>query len=76
MEATKVISATIIAGNPKEAGSETKDFIEVPDWQAQHRFTETALRLMGYGQQYQIVANVDNRKVYVVLPPEIKSDTN
>ena len=49
LEATKVISATIIAGNPKEAGSQTNDFI---------------------GQQMQVVANVDNRKVYIVLPNE------
>ena len=56
LQATKVISATIIAGNPKEAGSQTNDFIDVPDHNARHRYLETGLRLKGYGQQMQVVA--------------------
>jgi phage terminase small subunit len=44
-EATKVISATIIAGSPKDANSQTNDFIEVPDWTNRIKANELALKL-------------------------------
>ena len=47
LDSKKVISATIVAGNSQEAGSTTNDFIEVPDYLAQHKFLDTALKLKG-----------------------------
>ena len=44
MEAQKIISANITS---KDADINTKDFIEVPDYQTQHKFLETAIRLKG-----------------------------
>ena len=48
MNATKIISATIIAKSGdglKDADSMSKDFIEVPDWQARHRYYETVCKM-------------------------------
>lgn len=76
LDATKVISATIIAGKQTEAGSQTNDFIDVPDYNVRHKYLETSLRLKGYGSQYDAVVNIDNRQVYVMLPTEQKSANN
>jgi len=58
--ATKVISAMVIKGDPssiadekdgmKEADSMTKDFIEVDDYMARHKYLETGLKLRGHLQ--------------------------
>lgn len=50
LDATKVISAMVVAPSGdgmKDANSMTKDFIEVPDFLARHKFLETALELRG-----------------------------
>ncbi len=50
LQANKVISCNIIAPNGegmKDANSMTKDFVDVPDWQARHKFLETVLKLTG-----------------------------
>ena len=50
LDATKVISAMVVAPSGegmKDAGGTTKDFIEVPDYIARHKFLETALELRG-----------------------------
>lgn len=44
-EATRVISATIVAGSDREAGSQTNDFIEVPDWTNRLKANELVLKL-------------------------------
>ena len=43
LNANKVISANIIYG---DADEKTNDFIEVPDWQARHRYFKTILEIM------------------------------
>lgn len=51
LDAQKVISAVIIAPKGegmKDANSMTKDFIEVPDYDAQHKFLVTGLKLKGH----------------------------
>lgn len=58
LEANKVISATIIknAKSPvaddqdgmKDADESSKDFVEVPDWMARHKFVETSTALKGH----------------------------
>lgn len=48
LNANKVISCNVIAPNGegmKEANSMTKDFVDVPDWQARHKYFETILKL-------------------------------
>jgi len=50
LDATKLISAIVVAPDGegmKEADSMTKDFIEVPDYFARHKYLETALTLRG-----------------------------
>ncbi len=57
LDATKVISANVIIGNEgdpaderdgmKEANGVTKDFIDVPDFMARHKYVETGLKLHG-----------------------------
>lgn len=50
LEATKVISAMAAASSGegmKNAGGMSKDFIEVPDFLARHKFLQTALDLRG-----------------------------
>lgn len=49
MKANKVISCNVIAPDGegmKDANSMTKDFIDVPDWNARHRYFETSLKLV------------------------------
>ncbi len=51
LEANKVISANVIMPSGegmKDAGSMTKDFIEVPDHDARHKFMTTGLKLRGH----------------------------
>ncbi len=51
LDATKVISAMVIAPSGegmKEANGITKDFIEVPDHDARHKFLVTGLKLKGH----------------------------
>ena len=46
IEANKVISCNVIVEEGmKDANSMTKDFIDVPDWIARHKFVDTALKL-------------------------------
>jgi hypothetical protein len=48
LQANKVISCNVIAPDGegmKDANSMTKDFIDVPDWNARHRYYETILKL-------------------------------
>jgi len=48
LDATKVIACNVIAPNAegmKDANSMTKDFIDVPDFIARHKFLDTALKL-------------------------------
>jgi|GEM_PF-3991384 len=50
LEATKVISCNVIVPNAegmKDANSMTRDFVDVPDWIARHRFTDTAIKVKG-----------------------------
>lgn len=50
LKATKAISCNVIAQNGegmKDANSMTKDFVDVPDWQARHKYFETILKLTG-----------------------------
>jgi len=50
LEANKVISALVVAGNGEgmaDASGVTKDFIEVPDYFVRHKYLETALNLRG-----------------------------
>lgn len=61
LEATKVISATVV-GNPQEANSETKDFIEVPDYPTQLKTADSISKLKGHmveGNQTNIQINMD-----------------
>lgn len=61
LKATKVISAMVIKGSPdgiadeedemKEADSMTKDFVEVDDFMARHKYLETGLKLRGHLQK-------------------------
>lgn len=49
--ATKTISAMVVAPNGegmKDANSMTKDFVDVPDFVARHKFLETGLKLKGH----------------------------
>ncbi len=51
LDATKVISAVLIAPSGeemKEASGATKDFIEVPDFIARHKYIESGLKLRGH----------------------------
>jgi hypothetical protein len=51
LDAKKVISAMVVAPSGdgmKDAGGMTKDFIEVDDWDAQHKFLTTGLKLKGH----------------------------
>jgi phage terminase small subunit len=49
LEAMKVISCNVIAEESKEdANSMTKDFIDVPDWLARHKFVDSTLKVKGY----------------------------
>jgi hypothetical protein len=56
LDAQKVISAMVVYGKPDgspgekmtDAGGMTKDFIEVDDWDAQHKFLTTGLKLKGH----------------------------
>jgi len=51
LEATKVISANVIASNGEgmaDANSMTKDFIEVPDYPTQLRANDSISKLKGY----------------------------
>ncbi len=51
LDATKVISAMVIMPSGegmKEASGMTKDFIEVPDYDARHKFLVTGLKLKGH----------------------------
>lgn len=71
LEATKVISANVIAKNGEgmaDANSMTKDFIDVPDMPTQHKFLDTALKLKGkYPKDAPMIAiqNNVNVKKYV-----------
>lgn len=61
LEATKVISAMVI-GNPQEANSQTKDFIEVPDFPTQLKTADSISRLKGHlvdANQTNIQINFD-----------------
>lgn len=58
MDANKVISATVIRGKPDsiadeqdgmaDANSMSKDFIDVPDWQARLKASEISLKVKGH----------------------------
>ena len=51
LQATKIISAIVIAPageGMKEAGGMTRDFIEVPDFDARHKYLTTGLKLKGH----------------------------
>jgi phage terminase small subunit len=51
LEANKVISAMVIAKDGegmKDANSMTKDFFEVPDYDARHKYLVTGLKLKGH----------------------------
>lgn len=55
LEANKVISANIVqikSDDPtveeKEAHTKTQDFIEVPDWNARHKFWKTFCQMRGH----------------------------
>jgi hypothetical protein len=64
LEANKVISAMVVAPNGEgmaDASGVTKDFIEVPDYLARHKYLETALELRG---------DFPNKKVDVDLTVE------
>ncbi len=53
LESTKVISAMVIAPSGeemKDASGMTKDFIDVPDFMARHKYVETGLKLRGHLQ--------------------------
>ena len=45
IKADKVISATIVNGNPKDADGQTNDFIDVPDWHARHKYFKSATEM-------------------------------
>lgn len=67
LQATKVVSATIIeAGGgdsesqQSQAKSSTKDFIEVPDWSNRHKYLSTALQLKGYTSPDEMMAIYDD----------------
>jgi hypothetical protein len=47
LEAYKVISATVIHGKGKDAGSQTNDFIEVPDFPSRHKHLDTIHKIRG-----------------------------
>ena len=45
IDATRPVSAIIVGA---KADERTNDFIEVPDWDARHKFVRLACRLLGY----------------------------
>lgn len=48
LDSTKVISCNVVAPDGegmRDAGSMTKDFVDVPDYATRHKYVETALRL-------------------------------
>jgi hypothetical protein len=48
LSATKVISAMVVAPDGegmKDANSMTRDFVEVPDFMARHKYLDTAFRI-------------------------------
>lgn len=47
LASTKVISAAVIGGDPKDADSQTNDFIDVPDYPTRHKYLETAGKWLG-----------------------------
>lgn len=54
LEANKVISCNVIASDGegmKDANSMTKDFVDVPDWQARDKALDKCLKLMGHIKQ-------------------------
>ena len=68
MNATKVISATIIAkcgDGLKDADSMSKDFIEVPDWQARHRYYETVCKMSDRVKDKVEHSGIPGTNVYV-----------
>ncbi len=80
LDANRVISARIVitkSDDPtvadQRANTKTDDFIEIPDHAIRHKFMETAYKLKG-----QLSTNqppiVDNRKMYILLPPEKKDN--
>lgn len=58
LDASKVISATIVAGEQKEANSQTNDFIDVPDYPTRHKYLETAGRWLGVEKKDEPTVNV------------------
>ena len=84
VDATKVISAIVKnpAGDFVDANGKSNDFIEVPDYNAQHKFTETALKLKGHlrndDQQnfapVMIQINVGGEEQKPIESIEIKAD--
>ena len=68
LDANKVISANIIAPSGAEmadANSMTKDFVDVHDWLARHKFCDTALKLTSkYPNEkveHEVQGNLDHR---------------
>lgn len=55
--------------------SHTEPDYKFPDYNIRHKYLETALRLRGYGKDYGIKINIDQRKAYVRLP-ERKQEIN
>jgi len=74
LDATKVISCNVIAIDKegmKDADSMTKDFVDVPDFLARHKYLETSFKLKGKLKDKMELTGKDGAPL---IPPDLMLD--
>lgn len=78
IEGTKAMRTISAVNTGKEASGATCDFIDVPDWNARHKFIDTAIKLQGfYPAEKHELSGKDGEPIPVTFYiPERKNKNN
>jgi hypothetical protein len=71
-KADKVISAV----NSKPANGQTMDFIDVPDWNARHKFIDSAIKLQDFYPSQKLADTMNVQMNFATLMQQISNNGN
>ena len=72
IEGTKAMRTISAVDTGKEANGASCDFIDVPDWNARHKFIDSAIKLQGFypNEKHELLGkNGESLMVTIGLPP-------
>lgn len=82
-EANKVISANIVLTKSDDpsvkaqlAHAKTMDFIDVPDWNARHKFIDTAIKLQDFYPKLKVDATLNHNFTWTLIAQEANEPIN